>query len=380
MNRWPKNFEFLSILGWILFSSTGCQQKISPDNSQQLQQLSTNLNITSTSPANAAQNVALDQPILISFDQRIDSASVHPSQVEIWTEGGNKVSVSQELIGGQFVGNTSVLKIRSGNDWSPTTKYYVALRGQVAANSSASTAALAGIQSITGAPLSPTSLSFTTGTDYLLGASNGAPQVTAITPGLVFKGGGSTASSTFATDLVGATTVVPNNDIKINFSTAIKHPAVDPFDNSKLTTEIPPTSTDIISGMIVATLDSGTPVSSFISSIPDAATHPAEWQAFLQSALSSRLKGTVHTENSRKLLVFQLDPSSSYPDNGDVANIAQVVIVIVQGFVSVDQDRPLLHSPVVGGFVHISSYKLDTGFTLPSVTGSLGSITGLLGP
>lgn len=359
-------------------SFASCQKGLSPSE-ESLLSGATIFKITTTVPAAGAALVSLDQEIEITFDRRIDMASVHASQVEIWTAGGDKLDWHTIQVGGRYTETGSVMKIHPINSvWLPLTQYYVALRGQVPADA-AGTPSLAGIRGIDGSYLDPTSFSFTTGTEYKNQVFSGPPVVTAISPGRIVTGGADSSAS-LGDSFMGATTVVSDNDIKISFSKPVKHFSIDKF-GTTLTPEIPRVPIDKVPGIAVGILDARTSLGDFTKSVPDAVKNPGAWSDFKDTILKQQLKGIIHTENSRKLLIFELDkncagqPECSYPDNSSVSNIASVVAVIISGFISVDRSLPLANSPTIAGFVHISGYRAGEGY--PSVDNGLSNIAGV---
>jgi hypothetical protein len=377
-NAFAQNLS--TLLSALLMAS--CQNGLSPSDGGPLA-IATSLHIATTSPINGAINVAVDDDIEITFDRKIDTPSVHPTQVEIWTESGNKLDWHDVQVGGRYIENGSVMKIHPKNSyWLPMTKYYVALRGQLPKDSTDSPT-LAGVRGIDGSYLDPTSFSFTTGTEYKNDIFSGGPQVVTISPGTIFYAGADGSAQSIGEAFKGAITIYPNNNINIATNKAVKHWAVDKL-GQPLTREIPPTPIGNLTGLAVAVIDARTPIASFAKSIPDAVKNPGEWQTFMKTVLKQQLKGTVHTENSRRLIIFELDkncngePTCGYPDNTSLTNIASAVVVIVSGFVSVDMNLPMVNAPTFAGFIHFSGYKAGDGY--PSVDSALGGLKGIFQP
>jgi hypothetical protein len=332
------------------------------------------MNIISTSPANNAQGVFLDQAIEVYFDKRMDMPSVHPTQVEIWTDTGNKVDWKQIRVAGKFTDQGSMLKIQTTYDWAPLTKYIVAFRGTLPKDVKADSS-LIGIRGIDGSYLQPNSVSFTTGNTYKNDVFSGAPRVTMLTPGKILVSGDADAQAGVA--LANATTLVPDNPIYIGFSKAIKHYSVDTFGKT-LSPEIPRIDVEKFPGIAVGILSSATLLSEVMKKIPSG-NNVEEWKGFLDNILKQRLKGFVHSEDSRRRLVFEIDKSCGdisgcgYPKNS-VASITSVVVIVISGFVSVEENLSM-KSATIGGFVHIGDYKAGAGF--PSVESGLGALKGV---
>jgi hypothetical protein len=225
-------------------------------------------------------------------------------------------------------------------------------------------AELTGIRDESGTiPLISGSTTFITSNQYS-DSSQAFLKIRAITPGKLISGG-SFGSESLRDAISSYTTWVANTPIRVLFTEPIRH-----FSETTSALvqrpEIPPTPISQFGGMVVGVLSSSTMTSSLLQNMSNAMTNTAAWNQFVQQNFYQQLSGKVRTENGRRVLVFELDPGATYPDD-----IAQAIVVVVNGFFDLESfgtatPKALENNGMaVGAFLHFSGVTLPTGFQDP---------------
>ncbi len=367
-----KNLRKRNLASCSLLLLSACAQGINNAN-QTTENIGAVLNAYAISPKDGATNVALDQRVVIGFDQRIDAASPHASNFEIFTEDGTRVpwvgDISNQDVPQQDGTTLSQITIFPNPEWMPLRKYYVMWRD---GSQDTNDPNLRGIRADkTLAPLAANSISFVTTNNYIMRPSNRL-EVRSIEPGIIYKQGlGGTDNPSLDNIFSSGYTKSNRAPVTIKFSEPVRHQSEPPV----ITKELGMTSNgspgrlnwNQVPGFVVASFDSDTAISEILKKVPqrsqDNDNFLESWTIFMRDQIRGReIPGTVRTELGRSLLIFE--PQADYPV---VKNTAQVVLVIVAGFTSVKGFKDIRGGFALGGFVHVSDIELPIGFKLPSI-------------
>jgi hypothetical protein len=327
-------------------------------------------------PINEQMRVNPDEEIRITFNRRIDSYSARPENFELFTDEGARVpgnvtptarfvpdpSGAKNSDGSPVL--VSQLKLRPPNRFFlPMRRYFLMWRASPEGSANAP-AELTGIRDESGTvPLISGSTTFITSNQYS-DSSQAFLKIRAITPGKLISGG-SFGSESLRDAISSYTTWVANTPIRVLFTEPIRH-----FSETTSALvqrpEIPPTPISQFGGMVVGVLSSSTMTSGLLQNMSNAMTNTAAWNQFVQQNFYQQLSGKVRTENGRRVLVFELDPGTTYPDD-----IAQAIVVVVNGFFDLESfgtatPKALENNGMaVGAFLHFSGVTLPTGFQDP---------------
>jgi len=331
--------------------------------------------ITDFLPISEQMKVNPDEEIRLTFNRKIDAYSARPENFELFTDEGARVPGNvtptarfvPDPSGAQNPDGSPVLvsqvKLRPPNRFFlPMRRYFLMWRAspEVTENTPAE---LAGIRDETGTmPLMNGSTSFVTSNQYS-DSSQSNLKIRSISPGRLISSG-SVGSQSLRDAISNYTTWVANTPIRVLFTEPIRHYTETASQIQR--PEIPPTPINQYSGMLVGVLSSSTITSQLLQNMSSAWTNNAAWLQFVQQNFYQQLSGKIRTENGRRVLVFELDPGATYPDD-----MAKAIVVIIQGFTNLESfgsgtAKTLENNGVaVGAFLHFSSFSLPTGFQDP---------------
>ncbi|MGA0164339.1 MAG: hypothetical protein ACO3LE_08895 [Bdellovibrionota bacterium] len=342
------------------------------------------INVIQTSPENAATGVPLDTDFSIILDEKVDAYSAIPENFEIFNSSGDRVGA--KLVSTKFVQhpqdpNRVVSKISvalPGGVYLLPNNTYTFHWGETNPEIITGENANAfGIQSIYLAPLRAGSVEFTTGDQFINrpGSSNHL-EVLSMSPGRALGRGSSFEFNASLGDVFNRSgsssylTVRPKSEIRIHFS----EPIVDLGSEYSLETngfsELPPTPIDQFGHMGVFTFSKDIKFSDVFIDAADSTYN--QWINF-RNSLSNRLRGKVRTENGRRTLIFELDPSCEptslcqYPEWP-----GSVVVVVLRDLRSWQTEKTLVDNTYISGFIHFPGFRFDSGVIFDSIFGNAG--------
>lgn len=342
------------------------------------------INVIQTTPENGAANVPLDADFSIILDEKVDAYSAIPENFEIFNTSGDRIGA--KLVSTKFIQHPQdpsrvVSKISvalPGGVYLLPNNTYTFHWGETNPEiiTSENVAAF-GIQSIYLAPLRAGSIEFSTGDTFTNspGASNHL-EVLSMSPGRALGRGSSFEFSASLGDVFNRSgrnsylTVRPKSEIRIHFS----EPIVDLGSEYSLEmngfSELPPTPIDQFGHMGVFTFSKDIKFSDVFIDAADSTYN--QWINF-RNSLSNRLRGKVRTENGRRTLIFELDPSC------EPASLCQypewpgsVVVVVLRDLRSWQTQKTLVDNTYISGFIHFPGFRFDSGIIFDSIFGNAG--------
>ena len=371
----PTSPYYENVSGTLEITQVGVE-RIQRDNAGRALKDSTGRPLVQFIPISDQMRVNPDEEVRITFNRRIDAYSARPENFELFTDEGARVpgnvtptarfvpdpSGAQNSDGSPAL--VSQLKLRPPSRFFlPMRRYFLMWRssGQPDTNTPPE---LAGIRDETGKmALLNGSTTFVTSNEYS-DSSLANLKIRSISPGKLISNG-SIGSEKLRDAISNYTTWVANTPIRVMFSEPIRH-FTETTNALIQRPEIPPTPISQFGGMVVGVLSSSTLTSSLMQNLSNAINNSSAWAQFVQQNFYQQIPGKVRTENGRRVLVFELDPGATYPDD-----IAQAIVVIVSGFYNLESfgtavPKTLENNGVaVGAFLHFSGLQLPTGFQDP---------------
>lgn len=368
--------KLISILGILFLSacSTGIEtaDQFAPVNNY------AGLQICDQKPRDGATDVALNARIAFTVDAVLDAWSVTKDNIQVWTEDGaqfgGKLLINHEIVRADASTpncpqNQAVSRIviapGSGATFIPGKTYKVLFRDRPSQTDAASEIVLGMAAQGTGARLQQQVRSFKTGTT-MIGGQTSSLEVIGMTPGRILNRNGDGSSRDLGSLLSNYFTIDKRAAIEVSFNTSFKHQSYDngnpsptgPIPVMPLYTRSSPTG---FLGVAVGVIESINTLDQVLAALGNVTLdNPTAWATALSGFFTNgQLTATLESPDRRNLIIR---PTQDYPPT-----TGQIVVTIVQGFLTRTGGIPQKQRIYVGAFYHQGNFQTDIGMPDPKV-------------